>query len=617
MNTSGKSMDFGKKLSSGTTVIGGTKYTPILEEEKVVVAQPVAKPSISRTVIGAPVKSIEAVLLPVETLPPKPAVEEVLLTNEQVVSRYTPESVVTPIVSFTQPDLAVSNEKSYTSPVQVNKPSIAEVRDELKQDITHEIEELEQRHETSEEIMPTKAVVHEEKTSIISTPLIAPTPTLISSPQKELPNLEEIDWGGEVEAMVESQIIPEKVQEEEHFDTTQVFQRPTIVTPIVPVSTPIQPVYTQLPTTPILEPVKKEMVMQEQVSSQVQNFIVPTTLAKKPVAKRTNATLSLVKKILLALVLGLVIVAAAFFVYQSLKANKDLEENKVLNDTRLAGELSTKYKTWSYDVVKKVVKLDDDEDKDGLTNYTEFMLGSKPNEAFSCSGNLNDSKTLYAFIDPSTCNKIDLSTSANLKKYQNFINFNDYSKVIESSPVQKPISVVGGDSLETVFDTKDISKISIDSLKSNYETFDSVKKEYAKKIIALNSYFLLYRSSNIKDKDNPIPLSAAQYLDASLKYKIELKYLVAVAQKESSFGTLGTGETGVVEVTYSNKNLTGFGRAENGQSVWKFDNWETGLFALAKWYQKLGDAGVIGCDRCEKTENQAKVFEEYFIAYAL
>lgn len=63
-----------------------------------------------------------------------------------------------------------------------------------------------------------------------------------------------------------------------------------------------------------------------------------------------------------------------------------------------------------------------DSDKDGLTNYEEFVIGSKPLSAFSCNENINDSENLINLINPSTCRGIDPNNADDIKTFGDIIN---------------------------------------------------------------------------------------------------------------------------------------------------------------------------------------------------
>jgi hypothetical protein len=63
-----------------------------------------------------------------------------------------------------------------------------------------------------------------------------------------------------------------------------------------------------------------------------------------------------------------------------------------------------------------------DSDKDTLTNYEEFVIGSNPLSAFSCNENINDSENLLNLINPSTCRGIDLQDPNDIKTFGDIVN---------------------------------------------------------------------------------------------------------------------------------------------------------------------------------------------------
>jgi hypothetical protein len=63
-----------------------------------------------------------------------------------------------------------------------------------------------------------------------------------------------------------------------------------------------------------------------------------------------------------------------------------------------------------------------DSDKDKLTNYEEFVIGSNPFSASSCNERINDSENLLNLINPSTCRGINLEDPNDIKTFGDIVN---------------------------------------------------------------------------------------------------------------------------------------------------------------------------------------------------
>lgn len=70
----------------------------------------------------------------------------------------------------------------------------------------------------------------------------------------------------------------------------------------------------------------------------------------------------------------------------------------------------------------KFVDANEDSDKDGLTNFEEFVIGSKTFSPNSCNENINDSENLINLINPATCKGIELDSPEDAKKFGDIIN---------------------------------------------------------------------------------------------------------------------------------------------------------------------------------------------------
>jgi hypothetical protein len=112
------------------------------------------------------------------------------------------------------------------------------------------------------------------------------------------------------------------------------------------------------------------------------------------------------------------------------------------------------YSSWIKDQNNgQFVDSNTDSDKDGLTNYEEFVIGSKAFTAFSCNENINDSENLINLINPSTCRGIDPDNAEDVKTFGDIINLpllqtqiGTKKAVIESSNSSTPSSTLEDES---------------------------------------------------------------------------------------------------------------------------------------------------------------------------
>jgi hypothetical protein len=86
-----------------------------------------------------------------------------------------------------------------------------------------------------------------------------------------------------------------------------------------------------------------------------------------------------------------------------------------------------------------------DSDKDSLTNYEEFIIGSNPLSPFSCNEKITDSENLLNLINPATCRGIDLENSNDVKTFGDIVNLpllqtqiGDKKSTVESKSTSSP-----------------------------------------------------------------------------------------------------------------------------------------------------------------------------------
>ena len=81
------------------------------------------------------------------------------------------------------------------------------------------------------------------------------------------------------------------------------------------------------------------------------------------------------------------------------------------------------YSAWIKNLNKNTfIDANVDSDKDGLTNFEEFVIGSNPFNPNSCNENVSDQENLINLINPATCKGIDLESPADIKTFGDIIN---------------------------------------------------------------------------------------------------------------------------------------------------------------------------------------------------
>jgi hypothetical protein len=275
-----------------------------------------------------------------------------------------------------------------------------------------------------------------------------------------------------------------------------------------------------------------------------------------------------------------------------------------------------------------------DLDQDELDNVEEFLLDTNPNLNKSCNEN-TDIQNLVNLVDPATCVKIDLNQEETLVKYQKVINIPKISEAFnkdltEQKSEQTPANIAdektNNNSLSGIFgvdNLNDISKITKDTLDKNLQEKAEQNEErvkYLKLIEKTNTYMNTYRSWMRGDRDVKIPVNATKYVDISIRYNVELKYVLALARIESQFGTNQFNDDGTLNRIGKHKNIYSIGLDDSGNNL-TFASWEEGVEGFGKWYKKFNDRGVKDCqkwriynpngDACQRVESMAKEIEAY------
>ena len=242
----------------------------------------------------------------------------------------------------------------------------------------------------------------------------------------------------------------------------------------------------------------------------------------------------------------------------------------------------------------KFSPLEGDIDKDGLTNYEEFLIGSNPVSPYSCNSNITDNQNLINLINPSTCKAIDMTNSEEVKRFAEVISLPQ----IASERNQEIIPSIGKSSSSDSSSDKDI-----------------MESATQKKVSA---YIKKFRSTDEASKYIPLPVSSDYYISTSKKYDVPLKYVLAIARLESRFGTNQLNADGELNKIGSNKNIFSLGLDDSGNNT-KFSTWEEGVDEFGKWYKNQAKKEISDCDKwriynpngdyCQKVEQVAVEIE--------
>ncbi len=286
----------------------------------------------------------------------------------------------------------------------------------------------------------------------------------------------------------------------------------------------------------------------------------------------------------------------------------------------------SEYKKW---ITEKLGTYSDgleDADGDQLTNNEEFLVGTDPKNAHSCDPNKTDSENLIELINPVACKPIDMQNPAEVEKFRKVIDFqtvktkivNKDVNSVQPSPTNSATTVsglFGVNSLEAL----NKQEINADKLKSDLENLKR-KEDVIKKIDRINQYFKQYRSLEPYDRNYPIPVNGAVYMEVSQQYNVPLKYTLAVAQRESRFGTDRYTKEGDLTRPGKYQNIFSMGLDDEGNNI-GFETWEKGVESFGKWYKKFHDRGVSDCakwriynpngDYCKEVENTANQIETF------
>lgn len=293
----------------------------------------------------------------------------------------------------------------------------------------------------------------------------------------------------------------------------------------------------------------------------------------------------------------------------------------------LLNEPTEAYKSWISDKLGSYYLPEEDLDGDQLTNEEEFIIGSEPNNPNTCNPKKTDAENLVEFINPVTCKSIDLSDSVAMDKFKKVVDFNSIrSKVIQNdaknikeeskndadNSIQKLFGLNSLESLNKQEFNSSKFKTELDLIKTKQDSIDKINK--------INQYMKETRSLEPFDRNYPIPVNGAVYLEVSLKYNVPLKYTLAVAQRESRYGTDAYDKDGNLTRPGKYKNIFSMGLDDSGNNV-GFETWEKGVESFGRWYKRFNDRGFSDCskwriynpngDYCKSIEETASQIDYY------
>lgn len=281
------------------------------------------------------------------------------------------------------------------------------------------------------------------------------------------------------------------------------------------------------------------------------------------------------------------------------------------------------YEKWIKEKAGEYLKPEEDADGDGLTNYEEFLIGSNPTSKNTCSEEKNDMENLLSLIHPATCKPIDLENQEELELFSKIINFEmvkenfltDENQTQEGKENQENNTISQNYLLEVfqVSSFQELSSLNSTEIEQTRLTLDK-KKEYLRLVQKIDEYIKRYRSYDIHDRNYPEPVHPAIYLQVSLEYNVPLRYVLAVARKESRFGTDRYTASGQLTRPGRFQNIYSIGLDDSGNNH-LYETWEDGVRGFGRWYQSFEQRGVDDCrkwriynpngDYCQVIENLA------------
>jgi hypothetical protein len=279
------------------------------------------------------------------------------------------------------------------------------------------------------------------------------------------------------------------------------------------------------------------------------------------------------------------------------------------------------YKVWIQEKANGYFSPEEDKDEDGLTNYEEFLIGSNPTSKNTCDEKVTDMENLLALKNPASCELINLENSKELEIFSKIIDFEMVKEnFIENEKVEPVEGETGAvntqKNLLEVFNVasyNELDAVDDQAIADARATLDK-KKEYLNLIQKVDQYVKKYRSFEAYDRNYKEPVHPATYLQVSLEYDVPLKYVLAVARKESRFGTDRYDASGNLTRPGKYQNIYSIGLDDSGNNT-TYESWEEGVKGFGRWYQSFEQRGVEDCrkwriynpngDYCQVIENLA------------
>jgi hypothetical protein len=232
------------------------------------------------------------------------------------------------------------------------------------------------------------------------------------------------------------------------------------------------------------------------------------------------------------------------------------------------------YQNWANSSIASLKNGSDDPDKDGLTNYQEYLLGSNPFNKYSCS-NQSDLELVIDLRNPNGCKEIDFEDSKEINK---FFEVFKSSNVINEQIKNFDPSI-----------NDDIPTGNIEPIKSQIDA--SVIEKYM-----LDSF-----SQKRNISSDKLPISAQDFIEISEKYSINISILLANSAP-TEYGlrdvTSKINSEGNIEKT---NNVTRLGSLNS--PAYRFGNKKNSLITFALWYQYMKARSVPECKIVEILSN--------------
>ena len=290
---------------------------------------------------------------------------------------------------------------------------------------------------------------------------------------------------------------------------------------------------------------------------------------------------------------------------------------------------------WFLDQTGHIATPEADEDGDGLTNHEEFLVGSNPVAAQSCSNQeVGDAEAILQLLHPGTCALINLTDPNQEALFARLVNLEsvralNFSTLQPSAQSeQAPLSV---DSIQEVFLASSLEELdalatSATDLSAEEERLKNEQKRtekkqmYLQKVARIDEYIRLNRSFEPYDRNYETPVGGAVYLQVAQQYDVPLKYVLAIAQRESRFGTDRYTHKGYLTRPGQYENIVSMGLDDEGNNL-SFGGWAASVESFGKWYRRFDDAGVSDCakwriynpngDYCQRIEETASGIEAF------